>query len=237
MELKRSPKEVKELKNECIQKFLRAFPRGFTDENFLSWERDFKWKAHESWLLALNKKEFKRLITNGDYEDIARRAMSAESSTNFLLTPEKYALQRAIRDERGAQLFSKGLFQLLYGTADLGKRFELWCRAIGELPGVKVLTARPKNKEKVYSWSTLTVFPFLAQPEIHAFLKAEEVKKAAANYGYPLTFNSTVSWVGYAHYLEFCDEIKTDLKKLKPKDMIDIQSFIAVIASEEFSLR
>lgn len=234
MELKRSTKEAKELKNQCIQRFLKAFPRGFYDQNYISWERDFKWSAHEKWQELLNKKEFKRLMSDGDYEEVVRRAISVESRTNLLYPYERLALSEAIKDRDGAFIFAKGLYQLLFSTADLSKRFTKWCESFDELPGIKVAGSLPRNKKRVTSWPVLTVFGFLARPETYVYLKPEETKTAAHNYGFSFNLDFKPSWEGYARYLQFCEEIRTDLKRLKARDMIDIQSFIWVQGSDEY---
>ena len=54
----------------CRRKFLRLFPKGFADETYLSWERDYKWETHERWQDALSQEEFSRLLAQwlGDSE-------------------------------------------------------------------------------------------------------------------------------------------------------------------------
>lgn len=236
MELKRSSKEVKESKNTSIAKFLKSFPDGFSDENYLSWERDFKWQAHERWLEALNQKEFKRLMMDKEYKEIAVRALAVESRTNLLLPVEKMALRDAIKDDYGAEIFAKALYQFLFGTASLEQRFTLWCDAFDELPGVKGLEETPRNKTKIISWPVLTVFAFLAQPKVHAYLKPDEANRAAEDFGNSLRLRPDIkpNWASYSHYLAFCEEILLDLSRLKPRDMIDAQSFIRVLGSDEY---
>ncbi len=46
----------------CRRKFLRFFPKGFRDETYFDWERDYKWAAHERWDNELGKAEFRSLI-------------------------------------------------------------------------------------------------------------------------------------------------------------------------------
>ena len=42
----------------CRRKFLRTFPGGFRDENYLAWERDYKWQAHREWRHQLDPATF-----------------------------------------------------------------------------------------------------------------------------------------------------------------------------------
>ena len=45
----------------CRRKFLRIFPGGFRDPNYLEWERDYKWESHQRWQAVLGQEEFERL--------------------------------------------------------------------------------------------------------------------------------------------------------------------------------
>jgi hypothetical protein len=76
---------------------------------------------------------------------------------------------------------------------------------------------------------------FLAQPERHLFLKPNATRVAAENYGFDFRYASKPSWSGYANLLEFASLVRRDLRDLRPRDMIDIQSFIWVLGSDEYS--
>jgi hypothetical protein len=80
----------------------------------------------------------------------------------------------------------------------------------------------------------MTVFGFLGQPEIHSFLRPDEMKMAAGNYGFTLNLDFKPSWGSYNQYLQFCEEVKINLQQLKPRDMIDIQSFLWVQGLNEY---
>ena len=49
----------------CRRKFMRFFPRGFVDETYLSWERDYKHHAHEQWETELGRDTFGALLREG----------------------------------------------------------------------------------------------------------------------------------------------------------------------------
>ncbi|MFA6237909.1 MAG: hypothetical protein WC635_11315 [Bacteriovorax sp.] len=232
MELRRATREEKIFKNQCVQRFLSTFPRGFADKKYNKDQREFKWNAHEQWQEALNQGEFKRLMTNKEYLDVALKALSVVSKTHLLTDNETKALNAAIKNTDGAKVFAKALYQLLFGTTTLKQRFSVWCEAFDELPGVKAIESVPRNKKGIISWPMLTVFGFLAQPEVHAVLIPEETLNAAANYGYKINLTTKPSWKVYEDFLEFCEEVKNDLENLRPKDMIDIQSFISLGAAE-----
>lgn len=70
----------------CRRKFLRLFPNGFRDEQYLHWERNYKWKAHREWEGELNRAAYRSLFREGEYPEIAARAVRIESRTNLFST-------------------------------------------------------------------------------------------------------------------------------------------------------
>jgi hypothetical protein len=57
---------------------------------------------------------------------------------------------------------------------------------------------------------------------------------AAAAYGFDLNYKSQPGWSTYARVLEFADRIRRDNRDLRPRDYIDLQSFIWVQGSDEY---
>ncbi len=80
----------------------------------------------------------------------------------------------------------------------------------------------------------MTIFGFIAQPETHFFLKPNVTRTATREYGFDFFYKSRPSWETYASLLKFADIVRDDLQDLKPRDMIDIQSFIWVQGSDEY---
>src|SRR5512138_155903 len=66
------------------KKFLKFFPKGFNDDTYLAWERDYKWEAHKQWSELLNPPNFRSLLRTSDFDEIAARAVRIESRTNLL---------------------------------------------------------------------------------------------------------------------------------------------------------
>ena len=80
----------------------------------------------------------------------------------------------------------------------------------------------------------VTVWGFLAQPDVHVFMKPNTMKAAAERYGHDLRYRSRPNWETYSNLLDFAHQVETDLGDLDPKDMIDIQSFLWVQGSDEY---
>src|SRR5215213_6239177 len=81
----------------CRRKFLKFFPGGFGDAKYISWERDYKWNAHQQWESLLSAPEMRTLQKSRDYREVARRAVTIESRTNLLFSFEKMALRDAVK--------------------------------------------------------------------------------------------------------------------------------------------
>ena len=212
----------------CRRKFLRFFKRGFHDETYLDWERGYKWTAHERWNAVLAEPEFRRLLKTGRAEEIAAHAVRIESRTNLLFSFEKMALRDAVKSRAGARAFAQGLYDWLHGSGSPQKKFERWCEVVGELP---------RRQTRVRTWPLVTVFGFIALPEQHVFLKPNVTRRAAERYGFDFQYRSQPSWDVYANLLEFCETVRRDLRDLRPRDMIDLQSFIWVQGSDEYPER
>jgi hypothetical protein len=211
----------------CMRKFLRIFPGGFRDATYLDWEREYKIETHRRWQQALGEIEFRRLLHAQDYGEVATRALRVEQQSrhSMIFSFEKMALRDAVRTRDGARTFAEGLFDLLHGAASDEKRFERW---------IDCVAALPRKQTRVLTWPVVTVFGFIAQPRTHMFLKPLVSRRAAREYGFDLLYRSRPSWETYASMLEFAATIRRDLRGLRPRDMIDLQSFIWVQGSDEY---
>jgi hypothetical protein len=208
----------------CRSKFLRFFPQGFEDPVYLDWERGYKWAAHEQWDSALGGGALARMLAREQYADIAALAVRIDSRTNLLSSFEKTALRDAIRTPDAARVFAIGLHDFLSSEPDEAS-FTRWTEAVASLP---------RKQTRVLTWPVVTIFGFIARPDIHIFLKPNVTRAGARQYGFDLTYAPHPSWDTYAGLLELTSMIARDLRDLSPEDMIDIQSFIRVQGSDEY---
>jgi hypothetical protein len=206
-------------------KFLRFFPGGFHDQTYIDWERDYKWQAHLKWQALIDRAEMERLLGEGKHAEVSARAVRIESRTNLLFSFEKMALRDAVGSKPGARRFAEGLHAWLHGSGDPQGRFEAWIDAVARLP---------RRQTRVLTWPLVTVFGFLAQPSTHIFLKPMVTRTAARAYDFRFRYQSRPAWDTYASLLEFAETVRRDTRDLKPRDMIDVQSFIWVQGSDEY---
>jgi hypothetical protein len=211
----------------CRRKFLRYFPGGFRDEAYIEWERGYKWEAHERWEEALGREEFRRLVRAGGFAEVAARAVRVEQRTRYsmIFSFEKMALRDAVKSEEGARTFAEGLYELLHGAGSVERRFKNWVEAVASLP---------RRQTRVLTWPMVTVWGFLAQPGEHIFLKPTVTRAAAEKYGFDFPYKSRPNWETYAGLLELAGAVRRDLRDLRPRDMIDVQSFLWVQGSDEY---
>ena len=212
----------------CRRKFLRVFPGGFRDGTYLDWERDYKVEAHERWTEALPEPEFRALLRAGEHQEIATRAVRVEQKVrhSMLFSFEKMALRDALKTREGVETFSAGLYEFLHGAAPVQERFLAWVDAVAALP---------RRQTRVLTWPMVTVWGFLAQPGVHIFMKPNTMKRAAEKYEFDLRYKSRPNWDTYSALLELAAQVKRDQRALRPRDMIDVQSFLWVQGSDEYA--
>jgi hypothetical protein len=209
----------------CRKKFLYYFPRGFNDPKYCAWERNYKWDAQLQWEMQLNSAEFKKLLDSGSYAEIANRAVRIETKTNLLFSFEKMALRDAVKTVAGAKLFATGLYEFLYAGIAEKKSFDMLSNMLASLP---------RKQTRVHTWPLQTVFGFIAQPGQHIFLKPRVTQASAKNYNFPFEYKSKPNWETYQSLLAFAETIRKNNMDLRPRDFIDLQSFIWVNGSDEY---
>ncbi len=209
----------------CVRRFTDFYPGGFYDPDYIALERDYKWNAHRAWRAPLGREAMQRAISAGRFTEIAAAAVRIESRTNLIFSFEKMAVRDAVRSPRGAEAFARGLYDWLYALGPAAVRFERW---------IEMLDALPRAGTRVVTWPVATVFGFIARPRAHIFLKPNVTRVAAEAYGYDFRYRSRPSWDTYESLLGFARTIKQDLRDMRPRDMIDVQSFIWVQGSGEY---
>ncbi len=221
--LKNDP--VQKARSRCLKKFIHYFKKGYADEKYIAWERQYKLDAHFQFQQTLNRDAYARLLKAKKYDDIALAAVRIESKTNLLFSFEKMALRDAIKPAEGSKAFAKGLFDYVYGDGSLQQRFENFTGVLSQLP---------RKQTRVLTWPLQTVFGFIANPHEHIFLKPRVTQVAAEKYAYDFYYKSKPNWETYQSLLDFAEQVRKDTAAYKPQDYIDLQSFIWVMGSDEY---
>jgi hypothetical protein len=148
-----------------------------------------------------------------------------KSQHSMIFSFEKMALRDAVRLTSGAKLFATALYEFLHGRGEMEEKFTNWVDAVARLP---------RKQTRVLTWPLVTVWGFIAQPNEHIFLKPNVTKIAAVKYEFDFRYESKPNWETYKNLLEFAATVRRDVRDLRPRDMIDIQSFIWVQGSDEY---
>lgn len=210
------------------RKFLRYFPGGFRDETYLEWERNYKADAARDWQGVLSRERFRQMLDEGQFREMVTHALRIEGRTNLLFSFEKMALRDATRTPAGARRFAEGLYDFLYGQGAAEERFTRWIDVVARLP---------RRQTRVKTWPIVTVFGYIAEPGRHMFLKPNVTRIAAARYGVDLRYSPRPNWQTYHDLLMIAATMRRHLADLRPRDMIDLQSFLWVLGSEEYAGR
>jgi hypothetical protein len=194
------------------QDFIKRFPGGFEDPDFVEKERKYKLEAHTLLEKTLDRATVKRLLDEGKYQEVCARARAVVQMTNLVDHRETSALNSSTRDVTNAEEYAKGLNELLYGDGEFRPRFEQFVSVLGRQGGAK--------------WPIATYFPFIAYPGEHMFLKPEATKAVALSCGVELGYRPTPNWKTYEALQRLVALLQEKLADLHPRDLIDVQSFI-----------
>lgn len=212
---------------EAINIFLSYFPGGFNDKRYISQERDYKVTAHQMFLDKLGRAEFERLITEGNYSEVAKRALQVVHATNLNSLYENIWLNNGIKKtEESQKRFAESLYDFLYGDSSLKERFESYTKMLTDIGASK--------------WPLVSYFPFIAFPDKFMYLKPTITQNAAAVMGVLINYQPEINWLTYDSVQKLAELIKVKLidqntENLVPRDMIDVQSFMWVIAQGTYS--
>ena len=209
------------------RRFREIFPRGFNDPTYLDWERGYKWAAHEAWVKLLDQQTWKRLLVQGRGAEAASRVATfyARSKLNMLALYEWMALREALAHPEGGPALAQGLYDLIHGRGAHGLRLERFADLLDQLP---------QRQTRLAKWPVATLFPFVACPDDHLILKPRLMKRAAERFGWPLNYESRPNARTYQACLQLADWLREQLSAWKPRDLIDVQGFVWVVASDEY---
>jgi hypothetical protein len=201
---------------QSIKSFLKSYEGGFYGGHYLRSERDYKVEAHELATTILGRTELEPLAARGAFAEICHRAMQVVNKTNLIFPNEKMGLKDGLKPAGCHQAFAVALYALLHGEGALPSRFQPFASVLEDMGAGK--------------WTVATYFPFLLFPDEHQFIKPTYVKNAASICAFDIEYTPSLGWPAYERMLRFSDYLKAELATLKPRDNIDIQSFMWAIA-------
>lgn len=201
----------------AIEGFFKEFPEGFYDPKYLEQERNFKLETSQLCHQLLGQERFAQLITDKAWETIALDIKTLVNKTNMLQASfERPQLIAAFADANNQPNLIPALYDCLHGPGSPSDRLGRFSTALQALSMGK--------------WTFATYFLFLNDPQNCMFIKPESIKRALDISQYPADYDATPSATLYDQFLDYAAFLKLRLANFKPRDMIDIQSFIWIMA-------
>src|SRR5260370_4420803 len=201
----------------AINNFLRVYPGGFQDPFFLYDERTYKQKAHEKATALLSRDALSACLETKDYSRIAEAARGV--FINLIFPNEAMNFISFVRKDENAKHFGPALYELLYG--------EQFNRAFDDMSYLLASGG-------VVKWTFLTYLPFILFPDRHMFLKPEVAQLSAHRLGEDFGYESRPRSAVYDRFLDYVDRLRARISDLRPRDNIDVQTFMYVIGKSGF---
>ena len=175
-------------------------------------ERNYKDRAHELSKTLLHRTVFEKVLSTNQFAVVCENAKKTIQATNLVFPNEKMNFLEGLRNLLFQERFCQTLYDLLFGTDSLERRFKAFCKVLVDIGSPK--------------WTVATYFPFIMYPDQHMFMKPIVTMKAADICAFELNYKAELNWLTYEKLMEFSQYLRRELSDLNPRDMIDIQSFI-----------
>jgi|ERR1039458_759688 hypothetical protein len=190
-------------------RFLRFFPNGFHSAEYEGDERNYKVDAKT----ALDRTvPLEKAATESGYAE----ALLPLFHINLLSQYEQMWVRDALR----------------------GPNADDFVRAaagftLGEGKPALLAMERALKPHGAAKWTVVTLLPFLWRPEQHMFLKPEATKDFATRVGHRFAsdYEPRLDSAVYDSLLDLAERTRAELSDLKPRDRIDVQSFIWVVGN------
>lgn len=198
----------------ALARFKKFFPDGFRsvafegDDRGTFGERNYKLKAKTK--LDATAPLDLALTGNGYGEAV----LSAYRATNLLSPFEKTRLDPLLRGPHADEFIQSAA------------RF-----AIGDVSSALASMERVLSRYDSAKWTVVTYLPFLWRPREHMFLKPIVTQDFAARVGHQFVYDyrSALDPEVYTSLLDLMVNANAALTDLKPRDNIDLQSFVWVV--------
>ncbi|TCA58081.1 hypothetical protein E0H71_00320 [Rhizobium leguminosarum bv. viciae] len=190
------------------KRFLTFFPNGFHSDGYASQERDYK--------LAAKAKldDTAPLEKAADGTGFGEAVLAVFRATNMLSPFEKTRLQDVLRGPHADDFVQAAARFTLDGSKSHLLAMEQ--------------ALKPHDNAK---WTVATYLPYLWRPDTHMFLKPEATKDFATRVGHRFAseYEARLNLAVYENLLDLVSKTERELADMRPRDRIDIQSFIWVV--------
>jgi hypothetical protein len=205
-----------------MELFVLKYPGKFDDPRYLgdlkSGERIYKLKAVELFQECFGNGQLRQMLQNKETEKLAEAGQKVIQAQDLTFLQENLRFKDVLKIPEETLKYFEALALVL---EDGEVRAETMAPYFETMKAVSVAGFA--------KWPNATIFPFLAQPARHIFLKPQVTKNFAVMLGYDLKYDTTPNWATYEALLTIARDCQEKLAGWAPKDLIDIQSFIWVV--------
>lgn len=121
-------------------------------------------------------------------------------------------LADALKAKARQKGFAEALLLLLYGRGDLAPRFGTFADFLVDAGAGR--------------WTTVTYFLFMKEPGGHVLVKPKLFQRFADVVGEEINYRMEPNWHTYHNCLNLAIRLKSMLSDLRPRDLMDVQSFM-----------
>jgi len=200
----------------------KRFPNwaGFSDPAFERDEVDYKQQTIDKARQLLSQNELDRLMTDENYEEIMERISKIGKDNNLLWNqvPLRGDLSILYDSNLDKATFSNAFCKLLYGPDPSPERLGHYIQYLKE--------HKLSNK-----WTFPTYFLFMCHPDSEMFAKPRAMRRFLKLVDRLDVYTSEPTPEGYKGFLDVATEIRHAFQSFNPRDMVDIQGLIWVLAS------
>ena len=196
------------------ERFLEKFPGGFYGERLQQHERTYKESLLQRWTELLGREATQELLRAEDYGQICDRAARfIRHQDLFFPSPfEKMAFANGMKVLADQRAFASALCDWMNPELPVERRLD---------PFAQVLTGMDCDK-----WPILTSFAFFSSPTTEVMIKPVNLQYAAELCRFEINYRPALNSLTYESVVRFYRYLWDKLVDLKPRDMIDVQSFI-----------
>lgn len=205
-----------------LQHAINLFTGYFSDfsaPGYLAEERDYKIELSQLAQEQLSKIAMAEGMQQERFAELMNAAKQIfRHNKNNMPSPQEKTVIGNIKGEQQAEPFIRALYEFLHGESPWVERLAQFAISFEEITGKKA------------AWPHLTLYQFLLFPNEHIFLKPEAMTKAAEVLGFQWAYRSSPDLNTYQQFQQLARRLLPELQPLGAKDMIDVQSFLWIVA-------
>ncbi|MFT3912625.1 MAG: hypothetical protein QM704_00655 [Anaeromyxobacteraceae bacterium] len=210
---------------EAVERFTAEFPAAFRDPAYLEGDgarsdRAVRWRrAVDEYAATFGDGRGEKLLDAGQLRALLEGARKIEKHLKVQAREaDREPIDTWLADPDRAAAYWQALFAFVGAVRPQRARFEALAAAVAEL----------ELEEAETGWRLITLFPFLARPDLHVLVRPRAAREAAQRLELDVTYDAVPSWTSYASIVAASAGLLEKLKPLGARDHADVEVFMQV---------